>query len=540
MSNSDNKFDYIIIGGGSSGSILTNRLSSNGSTVCLIEAGPKDTNPYIHIPAGYIKNIFSKTLTWNFFSEPSPHTNHRSFSLPQGRVLGGSSSINGLNYVRGQKYDYDSWEKLGNIGWGYKDILPYFIKSENRISNKVSDNRGSKGELPITDLDLIHPLCEAFLKGTDSLGIPRNEDYNSGNQYGSGYFQRAIFNGLRYSSSKAFLKPIQNKKNVKIKVNAQVTSIILKNKKAIGVNYIYKNSDTLKVLKANKEIILCAGAINTPKILQLSGIGPASLLSEKGIEVINDLKGVGNNLRDHYGVRMVAYLQNIKTFNSIVRGPPLLYEIFKWIIKRPSVLSVSPSLVHVFAKSSSKLKIPDLEYVMSPASFKEGTVGLLDKVSGMTLGVWQTRPKSYGYVKINSKNIHEPPIINPNYLSDPYDVDVLLKSIRIGKKFLSTSPLQPYLNGQANPSNDIQNDDELLSWARSEGITVYHMIGTAKMGPKSDKMAVVNNELQVRGIDSLRVADASIMPSMPSGNTNAPTMMIAEKASDMILGKLLN
>ena len=537
MSNSDNKFDYIIIGGGSSGSILTNRLSSNGSTVCLIEAGPKDTNPYIHIPAGYIKNIFSKTLTWNFFSEPSPYTNHRSFSLPQGRVLGGSSSINGLNYVRGQKYDYDSWEKLGNIGWGYKDILPYFIKSENRISNKVSDNRGSKGELPITDLDLIHPLCEAFLKGTDSLGIPRNEDYNSGNQYGSGYFQRAIFNGLRYSSSKAFLKPIQNKKNVEIKVNAQVTSIILKNKKAIGVNYIYKNSDTFEVLKANKEIILCAGAINTPKILQLSGIGPASLLSEKGIEVINDLKGVGNNLRDHYGVRMVAYLQNIKTFNSIVRGPPLLYEIFKWIIKRPSVLSVSPSLVHVFAKSSSKQKIPDLEYVMSPASFKEGTVGLLDKVSGMTLGVWQTRPKSNGYVKINSKNMHEPPIINPNYLSDPYDVDVLLKSIKIGRNLLSTTPLQPYLNGQTNPSNDLQTDDELLSWARNEGITVYHMIGTAKMGPKSDKLAVVNNKLKVRGIESLRVADASIMPTMPSGNTNAPTMMIAEKASDMILGK---
>ena len=537
MSNSGDIFDYIIIGGGSSGSILTNRLSSNGSTVCLIEAGPKDTNPYIHIPAGYIKNIFSKKLTWNFFSEPSPHTNFRSFSLPQGRVLGGSSSINGLNYVRGQKYDYDNWEKLGNIGWGYKDILPYFIKSENRISTKIFDNRGTKGELPITDLDLIHPLCEAFLKGTDSLGIPRNEDYNSGNQYGSGYFQRAIFNGLRYSSSKAFLKPIQNKKNVELKVNAQVTSIILKKNKAIGVNYIYKNSDALKVLRANKEIILCAGAINTPKILQLSGIGPASLLSEKGIEVVNDLKGVGNNLRDHYGVRMVSYLQNIKTFNSIVRGPPLLYEIFKWIIKRPSVLSVSPSLVHVFAKSSSKLEIPDLEYVMSPASFKEGTVGLLDRISGMTLGVWQTRPKSNGYVKINSKNIHEPPIINPNYLSDPYDVDVLLKSIRIGRNFLSTSSLQPYLNGQANPSNDLQTDDELLSWARNEGITVYHMIGTAKMGHKSDKLAVVNNKLQVRGIESLRIADASIMPTMPSGNTNAPTMMIAEKASDMILGK---
>ena len=537
MSDNNNTFDYIVIGGGTSGSILTNRLSANGSTVCLLEAGPKDTNPYIHIPAGYIKNIFSKKLTWNFFSEPSPYTNLRSFSLPQGRVLGGSSSINGLNYVRGQQYDYDNWEKLGNIGWGYKDVLPYFMKSENRISNKNFNNRGTKGELPITDLDLIHPLCEAFLKGADTLGIPRNEDYNSGNQYGSGYFQRAIFSGLRYSSSKAFLKPLQNKKNIDIKVNAQVTSIIFKNNKAIGVNYIYKNSDTLQILKANKEIILCAGAINTPKILQLSGIGPASLLSEKGIKVKNDLQGVGNNLRDHYGVRMVSYLQNIKTFNSIVHGPPLLYEIFKWIIKKPSVLSVSPSLVHVFTKSSSKLMIPDLEYVMSPASFKEGTVGLLDKVSGMTLGVWQTRPKSNGYVKINSKNIHEAPIINPNYLSDPYDVDVLLKSIKIGRNLLSTSPLQPYLNGLANPSHNIEKDDELLSWARSEGITVYHMIGTAKMGSKSDKLAVVNNELKVRGIECLRVADASIMPTMPSGNTNAPTMMIAEKASDMILNK---
>jgi choline dehydrogenase len=292
-------------------------------------------------------------------------------------------------------------------------------------------------------------------------------------------------------------------------------------------------------VRARREVILCAGALNTPKLLQLSGIGPAEVLGDLGIKVRVDLHGVGNNLRDHYGVRMVSTLKGVKTFNSMAQGLPLGLEVVKWLWGRPSLLSVSPSLTHLFWKSSDALETPDLEYVMTPASFREGTVGLLDNMPGMTVGVWQMRPESHGYVRPVSRNPFDPPEINPNYLSDPRDQQVLLRSIHLGRKLMTTAPMQPWLTGKTNPDQDLQSDDELLDWARREGITVYHMIGTARMGPDGDPGAVVDSQLRVRGLQGLRVADASVMPVMPSGNTNAPVMMVAEKAADMILGKTL-
>ena len=538
-SNADS-FDYVVVGGGTAGSIMVNRLSADGASVCLLEAGPADRHPFIHIPAGYIKNIYSPKLTWNFNSKPEPATANRSFPLPQGRVLGGSSSINGLNYVRGQRADYDSWAQMGNTGWSYAEVLPYFKRSERRIGPGDDAVRGRDGELPITDLDLAHPVCEAFIEGAAQMGIPRNPDYNSGDQAGTGYFQRTVHKGYRYSAAKAFLHPARKRPNVDIRTNAQAGEILFDGTRANGVRYLRDGRETGYIeVRARREVILCAGALNTPKLMQLSGIGPAQVLSDLGIQTRADLPGVGNNLRDHYGVRMVSSLKGVKTFNTMARGIPLGLEIAKWLIGRPSVLSVSPSLTHLFWKSSDTLDFPDLEFVMTPASFREGTVGLLDKTPGMTVGVWQMRPESKGYVRPVSRNPLEAPEINPNYLSDPRDQEVLLRSIRLGRKLMTTAPLQPWLTGRTNPDQGLQSNDELLDWARREGITVYHMIGTARMGPEGDKGAVVDSQLRVRGLQGLRVADASVMPVMPSGNTNAPTMMIAEKAADMILAKTL-
>jgi choline dehydrogenase len=388
---------------------------------------------------------------------------------------------------------------------------------------------------------LIHPVCEAFIEGAGTLGIPRNPDYNSGDQAGSGYFQRTIHKGYRHSAAKAFLRPAQRRQNVEVRTNAQASSIIFDGQRAVGVRYVRGHrTGSMTEIRARREVILCAGALNTPKLLQLSGIGPVDVLSDLGLDVRANVPGVGNNLRDHYGVRMVAQLKGVRTFNSMASGLPLGFEIAKWLLGKPSLLSVSPSLVHLFWKSSPALDVPDLEFVMTPASFREGTVGLLDTVPGMTVGVWQTQPESKGYVKAISTDIFEPPTINPNYLSDPYDQDVLLRSIHLGRKLMSTTPLQSYLEGNTNPQKSLQTDDELLDWARREGLTAYHMTGTTRMGPETDPQAVVDNQLQVRGFNGLRVADASIMPCMPSGNTNAPTMMIAEKAADMILGRTLD
>ena len=540
MTGSADTFDYVIVGGGTAGSILVNRLSADGASVCLLEAGPKDRHPFVHIPAGYIKNIYSPKLTWNFKSKPNLATGNRSFPLPQGRVLGGSSSINGLNYVRGQMADYDNWAQMGNTGWSYAEVLPYFKRSEKRIGPGDDAVRGRSGELPITDLDLIHPVCEAFIEGAAQMGIPRNPDYNSGDQAGTGSFQRTVHKGYRYSAAKAFLRPASKRPHVDIRTNAQASEVLFDGNRAHGVRYYQKNQPGAAIdIHARCEVILCAGALNTPKLLQLSGIGPAEILANLDIKVRLNLRGVGNNLRDHYGVRLVSTLKNVKTFNSVAQGPPLGFEIAKWLFGRPSVLSVSPSLTHLFWKSSDALETPDLEYVMTPASFREGTVGLLDKTPGMTVGVWQMRPESHGYVRPISQNPFDPPEINPNYLSDPQDQQVLLRSIHLGRKLMTTAPLRPWLTGETNPNENLKSDDELLDWARREGITVYHMIGTARMGADGDPGAVVDSQLRVRGLQGLRVADASVMPVMPSGNTNAPVMMIAEKASDMILGKTL-
>ena len=538
MSEETQTFDYVVIGGGTAGALITNRLSQNGSSVCLIEAGPRDLNPLIHIPAGYIKNIYSKTLTWNFEAEPGQGTSGRRFSLPQGRVLGGSSSINGLNYNRGQSADFDQWAALGNVGWSYEEVLPYFRRTERKIGPGDPYYRGRDGELPITDLDWHHPVTEAFVAGTQELGIPRNPDYNGEFQEGAGYFQRTILNGLRVSSARAFLGSARKRPGVAIRTHTQATAILFEGKRATGVRcekggYFGKHF----IIRARREVIVSAGAINTPKLLQISGVGSASLLNNLNVPMVHELPGVGQRLRDHYGVRMVSRIKNIRTINDMAQGPPLLLEFARWLIRRPSLLSVSPSLAHVFWKSRVDLNRPDLQFVFSPASFREGVVGLLDKAPGMTCGVWQERPESTGYVKAQSADPYEAPIIQPNYLLEEKDQQVLLAGMRLARNMMRTSALSSYFDEETAPGADVESDDEFLDFARRQGTTVYHLIGTAKMGPASDPQAVVDDQLRVHGVESLRVVDASIMPTMPSANTNAAVLMIAEKASDMITGQ---
>lgn len=532
-------FDYVIVGAGTAGCVLAHRISSAGHSVCVLEAGPRDRNPYIHIPAGYIKNIYSKKLTWNFTSEPGPGVNNRTFSLPQGRVLGGSSSINGLNYVRGQAADYDGWAANGNPGWAYKDILPYFKRSETKHGSPDPTYRGASGELPITDLDWHNPVSDALVAAAEEIGIPRNPDHNAADQEGAGYFQRTMKNGWRVSAARAFLSKAEKLPNVSVRTGCQTTRILLDGKKAVGVEYIVGGPGGRKSkVMARREVILSAGALNSPKLLELSGIGPRDVLDRAGVPVLHELAGVGNNLRDHYAVRMVSRVAGAPTINEMVQGPALLIQVFRWLVGLPSPLAISPSVVHIFGKSDPALNRPDLEFACAPASFREGVVGLLDKHPGLTLGVWQERPESLGSAHIRGADPFAPPTIQPNYLTHEADKKALLGGMRLARRLFRTAALQKYVVDETSPPKHLESDDELLDFARQKGTTVYHMIGTARMGPADDPRTVVDAQLRVHGLEGLRVIDASIMPSMPSANTNASTLMIAEKGADMVLGRV--
>ncbi len=529
-------FDYIIIGAGSAGSVLANRLSADsGSTVCVLEAGPRDLNPFIHIPAGFIKTLVNPSVNWLYETVPSEGTAGRSIPTPRGKTLGGSSSINGHIYNRGQRLDFDGWAQRGNRGWGYADILPYFKRTERRVGDGDDTFRGRDGGLTVTDIDWKHPLCEAFIEGVAGLGIPRNPDYNGATQEGVGYFQRALYNGRRVSAARAFLHPAKDRKNLDVRTNAHVSRILFEGKKAVGIRY-RRGSNTVDVM-ARREVILSGGSINSPQLLQISGVGAKPLLSGLGVPVVHELPAVGENLRDHYPVRMVAKVKGTDTVNERVRGWKLAVEVANYALRRKGVLTLSPTLVHIFWKSNPALDGGDVQMTFTPASYREGWQGELDTVPGMTVAVWQQRPESLGYVRARSADAGEKPDIQPNYLDHEIDRQVLLDAMKLGRTFLQTPELAVYNDGETLPGSDIQSDDELMGFARGIGTTAFHVMGTCRMGPASDPSTVVDDELKVHGIDGLRVVDASVMPTMPSANTNASTLMIAEKASDMIVSK---
>jgi choline dehydrogenase len=531
-------FDYVIVGAGSAGCVLASRLSEDEKvTICVLEAGPPDWDPMIHIPAGFMYTLVNPKVNWLYTSEPSEWTGGRRIAAPRGKTLGGSSSINGHIYNRGQRMDFDGWAQRGNRGWGYADVLPYFRRTEKRLGGEDTF-RGRDGSLPITDLDWRDPLCEAFIQGAVEMGIPRNPDYNGTMQAGVSYVQRVIQNGRRMSAARAFLHPAKKRGNLTVHTNAHATSVILEGKRAVGVRYNKggRNGAAMEV-RARREVILSGGTVNSPQLLQLSGIGPAPLLQSLGIEVKHALAGVGENLRDHYAPRFVARVKNAESINERARGIRLVGEVLKWATTRKGILALNPTLIYVFWKSDERVDNFDLQLTFTPASYKEGVQSRLDDYPGMTVASWQQRPDSTGYIRARSADPFEHPVIQPNYLKEESDRRVLLAGMKLARRLLASKPLSPYYDHEEFPGPHVQSDDELLGAAKQRGTTTFHLMGTCRMGPESDPTAVLDDQLRVRGLEGLRVVDASIMPTMPSANLNASVLMIAEKASDMIRGK---
>jgi choline dehydrogenase len=532
-------FDYVIVGAGSAGCILANRLTADGRhTVCLLEAGPRDWHPFIHIPAGFIHTLTMGSVNWLYEAETSEWTNGRVIAVPRGKTLGGSSSINGHIYNRGQRMDFDGWAQRGNRGWGYNDVLPYFRRTERRIGEADDTFRGRGGNLTVTDLGVTHPLCEAFIKGAAEIGIPRNPDYNGERQEGISYVQRTANNGRRMSTARAFLNPARSRPNLTIRTGAHVTRLLFEGKRAVGVAYLKGGrGGALSEVRARREVIVSGGAVNSPQLLQVSGIGPGPLLRKLGIEVRHELPGVGENLADHYAPRFGVRVKNAETLNERSKGLRLAGEIVKYFLGQESILALSPSMVYGFWHSDEATRPNDLQFLFTPASYKQGRHGLLDDHPGLTVAAWQHRPESRGWVRARSADPFEKPSIQPNYLAEEKDRRVTIAAMKFARRLINTTPMKPYLIGEDYPGEQVQTDDELLAAARQWGSSTYHLMGTCRMGPPSDPTAVVDDELRVRGMEGLRVIDASIMPAMISANLNAATMMIAEKGSDMVLGK---
>ena len=533
------QFDYIIVGAGSAGCVLANRLTACGRhKVCILEAGPNDWHPFIHIPAGFMKTLVNPKVNWMYQTEPSSGTNGRSIPTPRGKVIGGSSSINGLIFSRGQKMDFDVWAQKGNKDWGYQDILPYFQRYESHKHHSDGNFRGKTGEMTITNLSWRDPLCEAFIESAASLGIPRNPDYNGKNQLGTSYVQRTSTGKIRMSAARAFLNPAKRRSNLTVITDAYATNILLDGKVAMGIAYRRGGvSGPVTKIYAAREVIISGGTINSPHLLQLSGIGNPSLLNSLGINVNHALPGVGENLRDHYGTRLTARAKNVQTINELARGPRLLGEIAKYFMGRRSILELGPTLVYCFWHSNEVTKNNDLQISFTPASYKEGLQAWLDDEPGFTFATWQQRPESLGWVRARSADPFDKPVIQPNYLSAEEDKAVLLAGIKLSRRLMRADALAPYFKHEAYPGDAIQGDDELLDVARQRSTTLYHLMGTCRMAPKTDPHAVVDDKLRVHGMQNLRVIDASIMPTMLSANLNAGVLMIAEKGADMVLGK---
>ncbi|TDR93643.1 GMC family oxidoreductase [Enterovirga rhinocerotis] len=529
-------FDYVVVGSGAAGSIVAARLAeAGGCTVCVLEAGPMDHTPFVHIPAGFIKTLFNPAYTWQFKTAPAAYTAGRQVNVTQGRVLGGSGSVNGMIYNRGQPADFDEWAQRGNRGWGYADLLPYFRKSERRVGFGSEETRGRDGAVPVTDMDWIHPVSEAFIAGAEALGIPRNPDYNSGDQAGVGYYQRAIHRGWRLSSGRAYLMPAVRRGRVDLRTNARACGIVLADGRATGVRYLTARGGTPRLVHARREVIVSAGTANTARLLQLSGIGPEDVLRPLGIEIRHGLPGVGQNLRDHYSIRAVARAKaGTVTLNELARGPRLLGQIARWALGRPSILATVPSHVYGFWMSRPGLEQPDLQIMFSPGSYKQGRNYVFDDYPGMTVGVSQHRPHSSGWVRAVSSDLWVDPEIQPNYLKDTYDQDTLLGGLKLVRRLLAAPELSPFVEAETLPGRDVTSDEDLLAFARENGASGFHLIGTARMGPSSDPTSVVDDRLRVHGLRGLRVIDASIMPNMPSANTYASSLMIGEKGADLV------
>lgn len=526
-------YDFIIVGAGSAGCVLANRLSDDPAVkVCLLEAGPRDSSPIVHVPLGLIGMMHSKTMNWRYYTEPEPGLNDRRLFWPRGKTLGGSSSSNAMCYIRGHASDYDEWESLGNLGWGYQDVLPYFRKSEAQ-ERGADTYHGTEGFLSVSDLRIRNPLSEAFIKAGKQAGHHYSIDFNGESQDGVGFYQVTQRNGQRCSSAVAYLRPAESRPNLTVITGALTTRILMDGDRAVGVEY--REQGEVKSVKASREVLLAGGAINSPQLLMLSGIGDQEELIKLGIEVKHHLPGVGKNLQDHLDVLAVT---RERTFHSVGFSPVAMLRALKgmvdYLLFKKGNFTTNVAEAGGFARTDPELDKPDVQFHFSPCFLDNHGLNLWQTVRhGYSLHACNLRPKSRGHLTLRSTDPNDPPVIAANYLQHPDDIEVMLKAIKLSRNILKQPAFDRYRGDEVYPGKEVQSDEELRAFIRRKAESIYHPVGTCKMG--TDGMAVVDASLKVYGVKGLRVVDASIMPTLVGGNTNAPTIMIGEKAADMIL-----
>lgn len=525
------RFDYVIVGAGSAGCVLANRLSACGRhKVLLLEAGGADTNPWIHVPLGYGKLFRDKSVNWLYETEPQPELNGRRIIQPRGKVLGGSSSINGLVYMRGQREDYDQWRQMGSIGWSYDDVLPYFRKAE-RQSRGSDDYHGADGPLPVSDQSEPHQLCDAFIEAAQEAGHPRNDDFNGRAQEGAGYYQTTSRGGFRVSAAVAYLNPARSRPNLTIVTRAHATRVLFDGRTATGVEW--RSGDQTFRAYADGELVLSAGAINTPHLLQLSGVGKGELLRSRGVTPLHDIAGVGENLQDHLQVRMVFECTRPITLNDDMANPLRTALVgLRYLLQRKGPLTISAGYAGGFFRTDHALASPDIQvHFINFSTSKMGDA--LHRFSGFTASSCQLRPESRGSVRLKSADPFEAPAIDPNYLGTDGDRRINVEGIKLLRRIMQAEAIRPLVKQEREPGEGVKNDADILAYCRQVGSSLYHPTCTTRMG--EDPGAVVDSRLRVRGLNRLRVVDGSIMPFVISGNTHAAIVMIGEKAAHMIL-----